>query len=300
MKSELQLTLSQKEFDKLTQDLKLAFDHHLQWLSDLNYTMVCQPENLFKFCNCDEPHLQCKFGQWYYNVDNIDICEHVDFINLGKKHRDLHLIVCTLIKEFANNSKPSKNTYLEFKQIEELFLEEIKDFLHSNLAAFNNADHLTELPNRHALDIILKQEHSRMKRKVYQSSIAILDVDHFKQINDKYGHNIGDDVLKKLACLLSTNIRNCDFVARYGGEEFIIYFPNINCETAFTITEKLRHLIQQETIEVAMNNSINLTCSFGIASFNEFKSIKQSISDADSALYQAKESGRNKVVIHQQ
>jgi diguanylate cyclase (GGDEF)-like protein len=298
MKNELQLSLSQKEFDNLTQALKLAFDNHLQWLSDLNFSMVCEPENLTQFCYCEKPYHTCKFGQWYYSVDNVDIREHIDFINLGKKHKKLHLIVCSLVKEFHENNKPSKTTYLEFKKIEELFLEEFKSFLHSNLSAFNNEDHLTELPNRHALDTILKQEYSQMKRKSYHSSIAILDIDFFKLVNDKYGHNIGDEVLKKFAQLLTTHVRSCDFVARYGGEEFIIYFPNIDCKTAFDIAEKLRELIYQNPIKVSGNKLISLTCSFGIASFNENKPIKQSIADADQALYQAKNSGRNNVVIY--
>jgi len=300
MKTELQLTLSQKEFDELTQALKLAFDNHLQWLSDLNYAMICQPEKLTDFCCSDKPHHHCKFGLWYYSVDNNYITEHIDFINLGKKHKELHLSVCILVKEFEDQSKPHKATYLEYKKIEELFLKEIKSFLHSNLEACVNTDHLTKLPNRHALDIILKQEYNLIKRKKYQSSIAMLDIDYFKVINDKYGHGVGDKVLKNFANLLSSNIRNCDFIARYGGEEFIIYFSEISCEATFTIAEKLRNLILQETIKVSGNKLVSLTCSFGIASFNESKSIKKAIADADKALYQAKESGRNKVVINHQ
>lgn len=299
MKTELQLILGQKEFDNLTQSLKLAFDNHLQWLSDLNFSMVCEPENLDKFCFCEKPYYHCKFGQWYYSVDNIDVCEHIDFINLGKKHKKLHLIVCTLVKEFRKNGKPSKTTYLEFKQMEELFLEEFKNFLHTNLSAFNNEDHLTQLPNRHALDTILKQEHSQMNRELFSSTIAILDLDFFKSVNDEHGHSIGDEVLKEFAKLLSTHVRSCDFVARYGGEEFIIYFPHINCQTAFDITEKLRKLIKNNPIKVSGNKLIPLTCSFGIAPFSANKSIKQSIADADKALYQAKHNGRNKVVIYQ-
>ncbi len=70
MKTELQLILSQKDFENLTQDLKLAFDHHLQWLSELNYALVCQPENLPAFCCNDKPHHHCNFGQWYYSIKN--------------------------------------------------------------------------------------------------------------------------------------------------------------------------------------------------------------------------------------
>jgi diguanylate cyclase (GGDEF)-like protein len=300
VKPELQLALSQTDFDKLTQALKRAFDDHLQWLSDLNYAMVCDHQNLSSFCCCDKPHYLCNFGRWYYSVDNIDICEHIDFINLGIRHKKLHLVVCNLINEFNEHGKPAKSTYLEFKQIEELFLKEIKSFLHSNLAAFRNTDHLTQLPNRHALEMFLERELSRLQRKSYQSCIAMLDIDFFKSINDKYGHSTGDEILKKFADLLTLNIRNFDFVARYGGEEFIIYFPDIDCQTTYMITEKLRKLIQHELFVTSENHVINITCSFGIASFNEGKTIKTSITDADKALYQAKNTGRNKVIINKQ
>ena len=300
MKTELQLILNQKDFEDLTQALKLAFDNHLQWLSDLSYSMICQPEKLHEFCCHAKPYHHCNFGQWYYSVKNSDITGHIDFINLGKMHKTLHLSVCTLVKEFSEHSKPSKTSYLEFKHIEESFLKEIKHFLHSNLEACVNTDHLTELPNRHALDIILKQELNRIKRKKYQSSIAMLDLDYFKVINDKYGHGTGDIVLQKFSSLLAANIRNCDFVARYGGEEFIIYFPEIDCKKASEIAEKLRLLIHNNPIEISSNDDISITCSFGIAAFNESKSIKDSIADADKALYKAKEGGRNKVVINHQ
>lgn len=300
MKKELQLTLSQKDFDKLTQALKIAFDYHLQWLSDLSFAMICQPETLPEFCCFDNPYDHCKFGQWYNSIDNSNITEHVDFINLDKKHKQLHVSVCTLVNEFSENQKITKESYLAFKQIEELFLKALQTCLHNNLEACVNTDHLTELPNRHALDLILKQEHDLIKRKQYQSSIAILDIDYFKVINDQYGHSVGDKVLNKFANLLTSNVRSCDFVARYGGEEFIIYFPEIDCQTAYTIAEKLRNLIHQAPILTSDSAPISLTCSFGIAAFHEKISIEESIANADEALYKAKETGRNKIVISQQ
>lgn len=300
MKTELQIILSPKDFDEFTQALKIAFDNHLQWLSDFNFSMVCQPEKLPDFCCGNKPHHLCKFGLWYYNLNNPAIINHIDFINLGKKHKNLHYATCNLVKEFCAHGRPCKPTYPEFKQIEEIFLEEIKNFLHTNLAAFRNTDHLTELPNKRGLDIFLEQEINRIQREKSQSSIAMLDLDNFKLINDQYGHSVGDKVLKTFADLLTLHIRNCDFAARYGGEEFLIYFANTDCNATFTIAEKLRMLIHQNPIVITENESIKLTCSFGIASFNSSKTIKQSIADADKALYQAKNNGRNTTVINEQ
>lgn len=297
MIEDLQISLNKSDFDLFTAELKLAFDNHLQWLSDLNCAMICNKNDINSFCLGEAPHQQCKFGKWYYNNLNPNIVTHPDFILLGEMHVKLHQTVCSLVIDFKKNNTPSVGNYHKFKEAEESFLNELKMLLHDNLEAKVNTDHLTELPNRHALDVILKQEHSRIKRKKCHSSIVILDIDYFKAVNDTYGHKNGDKVLKCMANLLLDNIRDCDFIARYGGEEFIIYFPETDCETAIEIAEKLRALIEAESFTFSTSEQISLTCSFGIAAFTEDISIKHAIADADRALYKAKDQGRNKVVV---
>jgi diguanylate cyclase (GGDEF)-like protein len=294
---DLQLVLNQNELDELSESLKVAFDHHLEWLSELNYSMICKQERLSSFCCNDKPHRQCKFGQWYYSIEHSCINQHQDFIAIGKAHKALHQSVCCLVESFAKNGRPTTPIYKKFKQAENYFLELFKALVHSSLEANVNTDFLTGLPNRQALDIILKNEHAKILRDHSESSLVILDIDLFKPINDTFGHVAGDKVLKIIANILNSNVRDCDFLARYGGEEFIIYFPNADCETTASIAEKLRQCIEDEKITIKGHDSFYVTCSFGVSSFIEKHTIKESILNADQAMYSAKSSGRNKVAV---
>ena len=297
MITDLQIMLGQEEFAKLTKSLKIALDNHLEWLSELNFSMICQPEKLKEFCNCQKPYRQCKFGLWYYSVDNEQILNHTYFVELGREHKILHQSVCDLVKSAKCSGQPEVKAYKCFKEAEYIFLKRLKNFLHQSLEANANTDFLTGLPNRQALDVVLKQEHARVKRNKTSGSLLILDIDFFKDVNDTYGHLIGDQVLKIISNLLTENVRSSDFTARYGGEEFIIYFPETDSEATAIIAEKLRQFIEKFQIELKNSSPMTITCSFGISSFVANKAIKQIISNADVALYKAKEEGRNRVII---
>lgn len=120
----------------------------------------------------------------------------------------------------------------------------------------------------------------------------MLDLDKFKSVNDTYGHQAGDEVLKELALILKTNVRESDIVGRWGGEEFIIIAPNTNMEDAVKLAEKLREKISEFKFSFAGHK----TGSFGVATYRVGDDEKSLIKRADDALYHAKESGRNKVV----
>lgn len=155
-------------------------------------------------------------------------------------------------------------------------------------------DALTELPNRAAYDDQIEAEYSRWRRHGRPLSIAIADVDHFKQVNDTLGHLRGDKVLKLVAREISRRVRNEDFVARYGGEEFIIIMPDTDKLSAHTAIEKVRLAIADCPFNFNQQR-IPITSSFGIASFNEGDSIEDCFERADRALYKAKENGRNRI-----
>jgi diguanylate cyclase (GGDEF)-like protein len=157
-----------------------------------------------------------------------------------------------------------------------------------------NYDHLTQLPNRREALCILKREQARTIRNKEPFSIALCDVDHFKNINDKYGHNGGDKVLIELAKLFASNIREQDYVSRWGGEEFLFILPQTTPENASIVTDKIRKQLQKHTFNYE-SKQINVTVSMGIEQFNGQQSIDEVINSADKYLYQAKQSGRNQV-----
>jgi len=166
------------------------------------------------------------------------------------------------------------------------------------LETMSLTDPLTELPNRRHLMETLQREvsqHNRLKRPL---SVAILDVDHFKAVNDTHGHLCGDRVLAQLGLLLRERLRTYDFIARYGGEEFCAVLPNTRLEEAFLVMERLRSAIQACSFAFD-GKALHLTVSIGIAS-NEIASVPDLdvlLLRADEVLYRAKVGGRNRTEV---
>jgi len=158
-------------------------------------------------------------------------------------------------------------------------------------------DDLTQLPNRALFYSILEKEYAKLIREDNSNCIVFVDIDHFKKVNDTYGHSRGDLVLKKIADKLSLSIRKYDSIGRYGGEEFLIFLPKTHIVEAKEIVERIRKKIQDLVINIDSELSITVTCSFGLSSFTSDKSLPEIIQNADKALYLAKENGRNKVKV---
>lgn len=156
-------------------------------------------------------------------------------------------------------------------------------------------DYLTGLCNRAKFDRLFNDELIRAQRYRHPFSLILADIDHFKTVNDDYGHLVGDAVLKDFAQLLSEHIRQTDSVARWGGEEFIILCPNTDNEGAVQLAEKLRHVIQEH----AFASIGHKTASFGVATYHPQWDALDLFRNVDKALYQAKDAGRNKVVSFQ-
>ncbi len=154
-------------------------------------------------------------------------------------------------------------------------------------------DTLTGLYNRRFFDKTLKDEINRAKRYKRDISLIMIDIDHFKQFNDTYGHQKGDDVLRTAASILAENSRNSDIVARYGGEEMVIILPETPVDKASLAGEKVRLNI---AFEAKKREGVKITISVGVAGFNTKNDTPEKlIKAADTALYAAKEKGRNRV-----
>jgi len=159
-------------------------------------------------------------------------------------------------------------------------------------------DTLTGLYNRRYFEDRLGMDAQKSFYGGTPLSLVMVDIDHFKKVNDTFGHTEGDQVLCKISSLLKSSIRKKDTVARYGGEEFILILPEAGLEASFVIAERIRRLIENTLFEVG-RAQINLTVSMGISNFpsHRAKSKEELIKMADQALYDAKRGGRNKVCI---
>lgn len=158
------------------------------------------------------------------------------------------------------------------------------------------SDPLTLLPNRAAYNDRVRQEHARWARYAGDLSLVVCDLDHFKRINDDYGHLAGDKVLRLVAKIFSKCLRETDFVARYGGEEFVVLMPETPTAEASRVVEKLRLAVAQSPFNFK-NTPVKVTLSFGIARFMNQDQPDQVFGRADDALYQAKGRGRNCSVV---
>lgn len=178
------------------------------------------------------------------------------------------------------------------------YQDSVEQNYQQNLFRAANIDNLTQLYNKKYLIDILTKEFSFSRRNKNLLSVLMIDIDHFKKINDTYGHMAGDLVLKSVGQFLSKNIRLENIAARYGGEEFCIILRNVGSDLAFTIGERVRRGIEGETLDYR-GNPIRVTISVGIATMEdaEFETYEDLLRKADENLYEAKTSGRNKTIL---
>lgn len=172
--------------------------------------------------------------------------------------------------------------------------------LNKQVRSLSITDPLTHCFNRLYLDRHLTRELHRSYRMQYPLTLIFADLDHFKAINDQYGHHVGDKILKEFVKVTNDSIRNdVDWIARYGGEEFVIVLPNSDAENGKMVAERIRESLNKQNFSVS-NHSIDVTCSFGVSSVQLDQQMPHAdtlIAQADSGLYQAKANGRNRVEL---
>lgn len=167
----------------------------------------------------------------------------------------------------------------------------------SELEHLATHDALTGLYNRKVLEQRIHNELMRAARYERPASMFLLDIDHFKDVNDTHGHPCGDRVLKQLADFLKASMRSTDYAARYGGEEFVVVLPETNAKEAAVLAERLRAKISEMKIPLSDEDSLRITASIGVSTYPDNASTWQDLlHKADLALYQAKNAGRNRVV----
>lgn len=188
---------------------------------------------------------------------------------------------------------------------------EIKDLKNSKaeLEDLIIIDDLTKISNRRGYKARFDLEIKRIKRKKIPLFLLVIDLDGFKGINDTYGHLVGDKILKTVAQVLKSNLREIDFLARWGGEEFVVLCPEINVSGVANVAEKLRKTIAEHKFtanyrvkgkkEVIKKERIHITISLGITEILNRQDAKTAFISAEEAMYQAKEQGKNKVVFYQ-
>ena len=157
-------------------------------------------------------------------------------------------------------------------------------------------DPLTGLDNRRSLMERLREESEHATRKGQAYGLAILDVDRFKTINDRFGHDAGDRALCAISAAIRQSLRDYDVCGRWGGEEFLVLLPETSTDPAGQVTERIRTNIEQLTIDLPHGESPRLTASFGLTQYRQGESFSETVNRADTLLLEAKAQGRNRVV----
>lgn len=205
------------------------------------------------------------------------------------------------------NAKKDKSTYYEEQTITPIFDDnnEIQHYISTSqditeriameekLKQLATVDSLTGIYNRHKINLEIDSEISRVKRYDGSFAIVMFDLDYFKAVNDTYGHDVGDDVLKKISRHISQYIRESDSFGRWGGEEFILLFPNISQGEVMQTAEKLRELVT----DISFDEVSEVTISLGVSTYIKGENKKSLLKRVDDALYEAKNAGRNRVVF---
>jgi diguanylate cyclase (GGDEF)-like protein len=158
-------------------------------------------------------------------------------------------------------------------------------------------DPLTGVFNRRTFLDMSSKEEARARRRGTLTSVLMMDIDHFKRINDTYGHGVGDQVIKALAEVATKGLRPTDILARYGGEEFVVTLPETDGDVAHLVAERLRASLEQAVVKADGVGEVRFTVSIGVATFATGVALARAMERADQALYRAKDGGRNRVEI---
>ncbi len=171
--------------------------------------------------------------------------------------------------------------------------------LQNEISKLAKTDGLTGLYNHRVFQERIKEEILRASRYKRTLFLLMADIDHFKKVNDTYGHQVGDMVLKTVAEIIKKNVRQLDFPARYGGEEFALILPETDCDNAYKVGERIRKAVEEHEFRLEDGRTFSVTISIGIACFPfDSKDREELVKKADQALYHAKKQGRNRVCLY--
>ena len=264
---------STEELQLILLQLDQAIYNHEQWSKALNRTLICR-----SLCDqrdmSPEAHRNCQFGQWYYHHASSKLWKMPAFTAIESEHAQMHELAARLLVRIASGTPISPYDYDSFSGS----LERLRLHIHS-------------------LKRELSEQHELVKRDVQACSLSMMDLDHFKSVNDTYGHQTGDQVLVESARYLMGNLRPYDRIFRYGGEEFFICLPGMDTKAAHGVIERLREGLSACLFSARDGAVIKVTASFGLTVLDATLPVEGSLDRADKALYAAKTAGRNCVRV---
>jgi diguanylate cyclase (GGDEF)-like protein len=276
--------------------LEQATRDHVKWHENLLRAIVCGlPFNPNEVA--EDAHLNCRFGRWYYERAPAELWGQPIFATIGGEHERLHRAAARLLREVAAGVPIVRADFDDLLAgLGELRLT--LDLLRDEIAnTLRNRDALTGAYDRAEMLPRLREWHELARRQVQLCCLVFMDLDHFKDINDRYGHGTGDEVLACVIRHLSHCLRPYDKVFRYGGDEFLICLPGADLAIGQAVIKRVRESLASPPRVVGPEGiALQVTASFGLALLDPEVGVEDSIERADQALLLAKTAGRGRAI----
>ncbi len=287
-------TLERRTQLDLIRKLDEMIGAHSHWMARFNRALISGSEPEPGIAAADA-YRQCGFGRWYHALDFSCCPPWLSLLKqAGALHQQMHAIAGQLV-ERRSASSISVSDYDLFTDSAHRFKALLRAVQFRAIEDLCLVDHLTGVWNRGSMPHRLHEEYDRMLRHGGSCCLAMMDLDRFKEINDRYGHVAGDCILNAVAGVALRRLRRYDSVFRYGGEEFLFCLPRISLPEAVAVMERIRMDLSAGPIQVREGREVTITASFGVAEFSIARSINENIEAADNALLAAKAMGRNQV-----
>jgi diguanylate cyclase (GGDEF)-like protein len=266
----------------------LALERHYDWLWEVQRAVIYGPLH-------DVQVGACPLEAFFEDEENRGALEaRVDPSALVLAHETVHEAASALLGHARAGTVPAA-TYDRFLAARKQFKSQAVAVERALWAQTCLLDSLTGLRNRHGMIMELREEQQRARRDGHSCVLAMMDIDHFKRINDRHGHAAGDAILREVTRATARRLRPYDRIYRYGGEEFLICLPETDVARGYAIIERVREEIAGAPVAVG-SHRVPVTVSFGLAMVDTEAAVEESIHRADRALYQAKSGGRNRVI----
>src|SRR3990167_1952470 len=254
--------INHEQLQKIISRLDQPIYNHNQWLNALIRTLICKLAPDQHDLN-PEAHKECRFGQWCCSSEvEKDLVGHPGFKSLQEAHRRMHQLAKTLLETINTGIVISPPDYDLFSNALDGLRLEISTLKRELEVFLYNRDPLTGAINRVNMLTLLREQQEASKREYQSCCIVMVDLDHFKNVNDLHGHPVGDALLAGISHYLIKHIRPYDKLFRYGGEEFLICLVNVESNAAFELTENLRKGLSET--DVVENPKLRITASFGL------------------------------------
>ncbi len=288
--------MSRDDMSTALRELNQALYVHERWSERIYGVLVCHlaPEASDL---ADDAFRVCPFGTWYYSSQEGGFREHPGFLAMAVEHERMHRIVAGILLTFGAGEPVAESDYAAFVNAMSRMRLEILNLSRELEDSISRLDPLTGATGRHGMLAHLRRQHEVVTRTQQSCLVAMMDLDYFKNINDGYGHPVGDQVLVATVGHVKTHLRPYDEFFRYGGEEFLLCVPFVDASGALSMVERLREGVAALEIDAGEGRVVKVTASFGLTMLDPGVPVEESIARADRALYGAKSAGRNRSLV---